>query len=1053
MRPGTSMSAYAIYFRFHVSLMLATMCAVAFFWANPALARETPVSLRDSFPLGAGAGSLCQVQSKRNPHVERSIYDRSWSIVCRDSALPVGQVFALRDQGEPLDRLAQHRAGQVNCATEQSVAPMPGADTEQVCRYGDGISYSVATRREGGTLYVAEGFKAYEDALSLALRSIVNDEIVDGEISIATISVSEGGAFSRLQALTLDPEQALAEGYRRNSSGSYAEAAAFFETLSERVQEDRAAGIELAEVLVNRALQKSNLGEFSEADRLFAQARDVGTDSPVVERLRRNFEGIHLINQRKFADAIARLEAPVKVALDNEMSLRNERRITRPISDRINASDEASNLLGFVDDKSLTPTERAIIIDAQAKALVASARQRLGDNMQARQALREALNTLVSVRDGRVVSIIRLRARIIAELALIEEGAGNIEQAEALLKSAVSLIEVQYPASAALATAQAKLGAFLARHDRPADAIAIYRQVVEGALERGDNVVGLANFIAPYFDLLVDQMPDKPALAADMFDATQILVRPGVAETQAILSRELSSGSDEGARMFREAQSLSRSLERAHMREIALSKLEQTPAVMSERSTLQAEIVALERMQQSALVALADYPQFRAISSQILSLEELQSMLKSGEAYGKLSAVSGGLYMFFATADSATGYRLDIDEEGLSQTVDTIRESISYFDGFQYVTTPFDVEGARELYAQLLGPVDAGLTGVDHLIFEPDGAMLRLPINLLVADDDSVDRYNARIARIDGDPFNVADVNWLGRDHEVSTAVSARAFFDARHAKASSANKQYLGLGENRAISAAGVSTGVRGMRGNGSEECEWPLTEWNNPISSAELRQAQTIFGTQSEVVTGEAFADDRILQRGDLDEFRIVHFATHGFVTAPAPQCPARPALLTSFGGPMSDGLLSFREIFDLKLDADVVILSACDTAGQADVRATREAGLSSGGGTALDGLVRSFIGAGGRSVIASHWPAPDDFDATKRLITGLFEAEPGVGIGDALRNAQQELMNDPVTSHPYYWSGFAIIGDAARPMLVRSVEVASASEANEAEVAKAN
>jgi len=170
----------------------------------------------------------------------------------------------------------------------------------------------------------------------------------------------------------------------------------------------------------------------------------------------------------------------------------------------------------------------------------------------------------------------------------------------------------------------------------------------------------------------------------------------------------------------------------------------------------------------------------------------------------------------------------------------------------------------------------------------------------------------------------------------------------------------------------------------------------------------------------------------RGDLASYRIIHFATHGLVTAPKPDCPARPALLTSFGPSGSDGLLSFLEIYNLRLDADLIILSACDTAGQASVAATREAGVTTGGGSALDGLVRAFIGAGARSVVASHWPVPDEFGATQKLISGLFEAPPGTSVGAALRVAERRLMDDPRTSHPYYWAGFAVVGDAARPVL---------------------
>ena len=94
-------------------------------------------------------------------------------------------------------------------------------------------------------------------------------------------------------------------------------------------------------------------------------------------------------------------------------------------------------------------------------------------------------------------------------------------------------------------------------------------------------------------------------------------------------------------------------------------------------------------------------------------------------------------------------------------------------------------------------------------------------------------------------------------------------------------------------------------------------------------------------------------------------------------------------------------------------------------------------------LDGLVRSFIGAGGRSVIASHWPAPDDFDATKRLIGGLFTADEGVSVADALWATQMRLMDDRQTSHPYYWAGFAIIGDGGQALLQRGTTTAGEGE----------
>jgi CHAT domain-containing protein len=68
----------------------------------------------------------------------------------------------------------------------------------------------------------------------------------------------------------------------------------------------------------------------------------------------------------------------------------------------------------------------------------------------------------------------------------------------------------------------------------------------------------------------------------------------------------------------------------------------------------------------------------------------------------------------------------------------------------------------------------------------------------------------------------------------------------------------------------------------------------------------------------------------------------------------------------------------------------------------------------------------------VLASHWPLPDDYDATQRLIVALFNAPAGTPVTTALRTAQTELMADPNTSHPYYWSGLAMVGDGAQPVL---------------------
>ena len=445
----------------------------------------------------------------------------------------------------------------------------------------------------------------------------------------------------------------------------------------------------------------------------------------------------------------------------------------------------------------------------------------------------------------------------------------------------------------------------------------------------------------------------------------------------------------------------------------------------------------MQRDQVGTQAKLAGYPRYRVLSGGTMSLEELQKVLREGEAYYKMTMVGDDGYGIFVTANSARAFKLGAGSDTLETQVDGLRKTIATVEDGKLVTYPFDVALSHTLFTELFAPVQGELASVRHLIFEPDGALLRLPANLLVTDQAGVDTYLAKAKRPNDDGFDFTGVKWLGRDRDISTAVSARSFRDVRQIAPSKASNDYIGFGQNApAQGFFSPPSNVRGVSG-GMEDCSWSLGEWGKPISAAELYTASQTLSTRSgaddsKIVTGEAFTDTAIKGREDLSQYRIMHFATHGLVTAPRPECPARPALMTSFGDGASDGLLSFSEIYDLRIDADLVILSACDTAGKASVAATREAGVTTGGDFALDGLVRAFVGAGGRSVIASHWPVPDDYDATKRLISGLFTAAPGTSTATALRQAQTKLMDEVQTSHPYYWSGFAIVGDGETPVI---------------------
>mgnify|MGYP000886456242 CR=1 FL=1 len=989
--------------------------------AAPAAAQ--PLNLRDTFPIGTTGNLVCSAQVAAQDRAFNDMFDRGYQMLCRDAAAPVGSLYALRTRGgDPGGRLVALRQEKVACNSTPAVVQI--ADAGSVSRLdcsvrGADVGYRIYTVERGGTLYVAEGLAGYDSALQLGLRSLIADRTVEGEVSVALTGAGDPAAFARAQAGALDPRRALNEAYRRNNAGAYAEAGEFFASLigvDERTTR--------AEALANQALQSSNLGRYPEAEVLFGKAQTAGGTDPVLRRRLRNYLALHLLNQGELEAARIELDRPIDTELVAPAA--DTPQIDAALADQLNAEASGRATLDRAT-AVLTPAEKMQILEGQRQQLLGTILRLQGRQAEAVPVFGSAINDLAAVRGGVVASTLWMRAQINGELASIAERGGDRAEAERLHLAAIALLETDYPGSDALLSARGRLAGFYARTGRPAEAITIYRAMVASDVESGAGSVVIRRALDPYFALLT--APGAPAdAAADLFLASQVALRPGVAQTLAVLARELSTGSDEESRLFRQAVALTRDVERTR---VAINRAQALPNVDAAAvAALETQLAAFRQSQVATQAQLSEFPRSRVAQPAAMSLADLQRQLRPGEGYYKLTTLGGSLYGVLVTPSAARAFRIEGSNDLLEEQVDTLRATISLVEDGETVTYPYDVETAHALYQRLFGPVAGELAGITHLIFEPDGAMLRLPPNLLVETQTSVDAYRRRAAAPGADAFDFRGVEWFGRTREISTAVSARAFTDIRAARPSRAVNQYLGFGENAPATPTMLSTAV--SNGEVDAECTWALAAWNRPISAAELNAARRAIGGGSDVVTGGAFTDTAITARTDLDQYRVMHFATHGFVVPPRPECPARPSLLTSFGGAGSDGLLSFREIFDLRLDADLIILSACDTAGQAGFATTAETGLTSGGDFALDGLVRAFIGAGGRLVVASHWPVPDQYQATEKLVSGLFTAPGGTATAAALGQAQRALMDDAATSHPYYWSGFAIIGDGTTPVI---------------------
>jgi CHAT domain-containing protein len=1018
---------------FAAAVLAASACL------TPAEARPDGPLEAQSFPIGT-QGALCEAQGVTLGSARNSVFDRKWALICRDVSQPVGAAYSWRDLKDVQGRVSSSRGTALDCDEPTAAQGSAPGVTMRHCRDPKtGLQWTSYTAASGDWVHVVEGLTAYDSALRLALANLMQDKVVPGEVSVVTTGGT--GSLAQARASLGDSALLIGQGYRQNNAGDYVEAAQYFSpdllNVEQSKQSPQAAALLAAnrhELLVNRALQLSNLGRYAEAANVFSQASAMGLRDPIQARLARNFEAIDALNRGQLDEVGTILARPVPALSTPAQAQEGSVAIDAPLAASLNAGLAAGLTNSLNQETRLTTVERATIIDAQAHQIAATVLRLTGQPDQALAELTAARDQILQVKEGRVLSTARLLSQIDSEMALANEARGRFPQAEALLRDAVSLTEQRYPDSAAVNEAQARLAAYLTRRGRNDEAMQLYGGIVHDISGRRDALVGLEHQIEPYFQMLVDGLPQKPELVGDLFQAAQLVERPGAAQTLSQLTRRLAAGNSQASDLFRRETNVERQINQTN---VALAQLRtgQGGASGAQAAELEDTLSRLQQNQLDLVNALAAYPAYRSLAHTYVSADDMRALLKPGEAYLKLVKVGDDMFAVYISPQRSTGWKVSGSAAQVADLVAKLRDSISVTVGGVTATYPFDVDSSRTLFNDLFGPVSSDLASVRHLIFEPDGALLQLPINLLIADQAGVDAYHKRVAA-GGDEFDFRGIDWLGRNAAISTALSPASFRDMRKAPPSKAPEAYLGLGDNQPVGNVTRAALVRGVPDSDDPGCDIPLAAWDNPIPPDELNLASQVFGpNRSQLLTGAAFTDTAIQNDPNLDNFRILHFATHGLVAAPKAGCPARPALLTSFGPQGSDGLLEFGDIFDLKLDADLVILSACNTASQAGVEATREAGIEGGGGQALDGLVRAFIGAGGRQVIASHWPAPEEYGATKRLFESLFKSPPGESVGQALLGAERKLMDDPETSHPFYWSGFALIGDGERPLIPSS------------------
>lgn len=315
--------------------------------------------------------------------------------------------------------------------------------------------------------------------------------------------------------------------------------------------------------------------------------------------------------------------------------------------------------------------------------------------------------------------------------------------------------------------------------------------------------------------------------------------------------------------------------------------------------------------------------------------------------------------------------------------------------------TPFPLADAAALHALLLPDMDRAQDMAEGTLLVHGGAALAtLPWSLLLT------------AAHDGP---LSEAPWLIRSRAVQVIGNLDLAARAATGEAGGSARRLRMAGIGGAQLPAGSSTSVRALFRSGGPDIAAigdlpPLSEARDELASI----AEALPGRDDVLLVGAAALEERFKQT-DLSRADVIAFATHGLLSGELRGLWEPALLLGTAPGSGEDGLLGASEIAQLRLNADWVILSACNTA----------AGDSSGA-PAYSGLATAFAQAGARGLMLSHWRVRDD--AAARLTVGTVRgASAGLSRAEALRRTQLALMADPSVpggAHPAIWAPFVII-----------------------------
>jgi len=455
---------------------------------------------------------------------------------------------------------------------------------------------------------------------------------------------------------------------------------------------------------------------------------------------------------------------------------------------------------------------------------------------------------------------------------------------------------------------------------------------------------------------------------------------------------------------------------RSTLPEVAAKMRERIATLETSRTDLQKQIKA----------QFPDYD--RLVRPSAPTVADIQAKLGFDEALLMLLPTTDAVYVWAVTKEGGSQFhRATMSQEALSATIKRLRRTLD-LGTMGNTLLKFDTAASSDLYAQLVKPLEEQFKNKTQLIVAAGGALGQIPFSLLQTTAHAGDLKDAPWLIRQMSITHVPSLGaWLALQSSQNRKAAAQpliAWGDSvfNLAAASSAKAAVRSINLTRAATTVDLEKDAASVGAGAIQYSQVPAL----PETREELIAiSKALNAKESDLIMGLDATRESVLKAnasGALRDKRVLAFATHGLMAGDLPNLTQPALAMTATGKEASEPLsplLTLEDVLNLKLNADWVVLSACNTAAS-----------DGKGEEALSGLARGFFYAGSRSLLVTHWSV--DSESAKELTTATFShytQNPKAPKAESLRQAMLTVMAQPQYAHPAFWAPYALVGDGGR------------------------